>query len=514
MADRPHSINDHALGADYDHDHGSDMVDHDHDHDFPEESDILKPVRFLSAGIDIGSSSTQVAFSRLSMAYTGTDSPGYRRETLFLSPIAPTPFDENGLIDESRLFAILGNAFEAAELTPDDIETGVVILTGEAALRRNADAIADLVSETVGELVCAAAGDHMEARLSAHGSGAVECSRQDGGRRILLVDIGGATTKLAVVENGYIVETAALAAGGRLAVIDKENRIRRLDAAGAAYARRAGFDWEVGGVIDPAVRRAVASTMADTILDAITGRMSETLQQTLLTAPLQQAAVDGVMFAGGVGEYVYDREKRDFSDLGRTLGTTLRERIHTGLLPYPLLPPGECIRATVLGASEHSVRLSGDTIFISSPATLLPRRNLQVFRPLIDLEADTLVASEISTSIEGHVAAFDIDPSRPIAISLRFGGMPAYPRLRALAEGITFGLAAQISRNVPLYILVSGDIARSLGAILKEELQVASEVMVLDGIEASDFDFVDVGRVRLPSFTVPVTIKTLLFGTR
>jgi ethanolamine utilization protein EutA len=59
--------------------------------------------------------------------------------------------------------------------------------------------------------------------------------------------------------------------------------------------------------------------------------------------------------------------------------------------------------------------------------------------------------------------------------------------------------------------MLDGDVAQTLGAILREELGIASEVLVLDGIALRDFDYIDLGRVRLPSFTVPVTIKSLVF---
>ena len=78
--------------------------------------------------------------------------------------------------------------------------------------------------------------------------------------------------------------------------------------------------------------------------------------------------IDGMMFSGGVGEYVYGREDRDFGDMGRRLGHAIRRRIEAGALPWPLLPAGECIRATALGASEYSVQLSGNTSYISTPA--------------------------------------------------------------------------------------------------------------------------------------------------
>ena len=61
-------------------------------------------------------------------------------------------------------------------------------------------------------------------------------------------------------------------------------------------------------------------------------------------------------------------------------------------------------------------------------------------------------------------------------------------------------------------MVLDGDVAQTLGALLKDELGVASEVLVIDGISLWDFDYIDLGRVRMPSFTVPVTIKSLVFS--
>ena len=119
----------------------------------------------------------------------------------------------------------------------------------------------------------------------------------------------------------------------------------------------------------------------------------------------------------------------------------------------------------------------------------------------------------VTSAIERHIAGFDFaNPSQPLALSLSWSGVPAYERVRALAEGISRGFASRIDEGTPVYILVDGDVALSLGNILKEELHLASEVMVIDGIQTGDFDFVDMGRMRLPSHTVPVTIKSLIFG--
>ncbi|MDP2707548.1 MAG: ethanolamine ammonia-lyase reactivating factor EutA, partial [Burkholderiales bacterium] len=111
--------------------------------------------------------------------------------------------------------------------------------------------IADVLAQHGGEFVCASAGHHMEAMLAAYGSGAARVSH-DQGKRILNVDIGGGTTKLAIVEHGQIVSTAAVHIGGRLQVVDEANRIVRLDPAGSYLAGEAGYAWSLGDLADPA----------------------------------------------------------------------------------------------------------------------------------------------------------------------------------------------------------------------------------------------------------------------
>jgi len=247
---RTHRLEDHLHGRDYDHSHDPDeAADHDHDH---YEADgrlednplwIQDHVSLLSVGIDIGSSGTQVIFSRINLRRMGEElSSRYfvvSRETLFQSPVSLTPYRSEESIDDTELAAIIDRAFADAGLHPDDIDAGVVILTGEALRRENAEAIANLLAEQRGEFVCATAGHHMESMLAAFGSGAARVSR-DSGKRILNVDIGGGTTKLALVERGKVIATAALHVGGRLLVIDEGRRIVRLDPAGRHLARRPG----------------------------------------------------------------------------------------------------------------------------------------------------------------------------------------------------------------------------------------------------------------------------------
>jgi ethanolamine utilization protein EutA len=527
MADdqkRSHTLADHLLGQDVVHEHDGD-ADHDHDHfefdaDEPLEENpiwIQDHVTLVTVGIDIGSAGTQVIFSRINLRRYGEDLTSryyvVSRETLFHSPVALTPYSSDERIDDAALGGIIDQAYTAAGVKSEDIDTGVVILTGEALRRENAEAIAALLAEQRGDFGTATAGHHMESMLAAYGSGASKVSYEED-KRILNVDIGGGTTKLGIVDKGNVIATAALHIGGRLQVVDEIGRIVRLEPAGRFHARQAGFYWSRGDVLSPAQLDKVAASMADLLVAALTQRPApHAVEHLYLTDPIAELGrIDGVMFSGGVGEYVYGREDRDFGDMGRRLGRAIRSRIDTGALPWPLLPAGECIRATALGASEYSVQLSGNTSYISKPGELLPRRNLQVLQPSYVCE-EIIEADKLAKAIRAHFAAFDlIEGEGEVALALRWEGAPSYERILAFAEGIRHGLATTIERKKPLYIMLDGDVAQTLGAILREELLVESEILAIDGLVLRDFDYIDLGRIRMPSYTVPVTIKSLLFS--
>src|SRR5712671_7500473 len=497
-------------------------ADHDHDDfvDGPIEENplwIADNVTLTSVGIDIGSAGTQVIFSKVHLRRLSEELTSryyvVGRETLFRSPVALTPYQSEERIDDAKLRAIIDDAYQQASISAKDIDTGVVILTGEALRRDNAQAIAGLLAEQGGDFVTATAGHHMEAMLAGYGSGAARIS-SDQGQRILNIDIGGGTTKLALVENGRVTATAAIHIGGRLQVVDDDGRIVRLDPAGQHHAAQAGFHWHKGDGTEPAALDKVAEYMADALIAVIRMRpLPPPLLALYLTEPIAELTrIDGVMVSGGVGEYVYGRETRDFGDMGRRLGHAVRKRLDAGALPWPLLPAGECIRATALGASEYSVQLSGNTSYISKPGELLPRRNLQVLQPSYVCE-ESIDADELAKAIRAHFTAFDlIEGEGEVALALRWLGAPSYERIAAFAHGIRHGLATTIERRKPLYIMLDGDVAQTLGAILREELLIESEILAIDGLVLRDFDYIDLGRIRMPSFTVPVTIKSLLFS--
>lgn len=521
----PHRLEDHLLGMDAMHSHDEGEADHDHDHDdLDTEYDptstslwLQDNISLLSVGIDIGSAGTQAVFSRIELRRLSEELTSryfvVKRETLYQSPVTLTPYLNEERIDDQAIGGIVDAAYDAAGLHPDEVDTGAVILTGEALRRENAKAIADVLAEVSGEFVCATAGHHMESVLAAYGSGAAKASH-DRATAILNIDIGGGTTKLALVDHGNIAHTAALHIGGRLAVFDAGLRLVRLDPAGKRLAALAGCDWRLGDAVAEADLTRVAAWMADALVAALTGgRVPAGVEGLWLTEPLGSiSGIEGVMFSGGVGEYVYGREERDFGDLGRRFGHEIRTRLESGRFPYALLPAGECIRATALGASEYSVQLSGNTVYVSSPGALLPRKNLQVIRPPVAM-GESIDSAAVTSTIRDHLLRFDVvEGTSEIALALRWRGAPAYPRLAALARGLIDALPRTMEGGKPLFVMLDGDVAQTLGTLLKEEMGVASEVLVLDGIALWDFDYVDLGRVRMPSFTVPVTIKSLVFS--
>ena len=211
-------------------------------------------------------------------------------------------------------------------MSPRDIDTGAIILTGEAIRRDNARAIADLFAAQRGNFVCATAGHNFEAQLAAHGSGAVAYSAEQQ-CRVLNVDIGGGTTKLAVADawpraraprrftsaGGYWQPTAT----GTITV---------LEPGGQLLARQVGFEWQVGSRVTDAEIERLANHMAQAILSLTQDeKPTSEFDQLWLTAPLSGAnEYDAVIFSGGVGEYVYGKESKSFGDLGAPLGRALR----------------------------------------------------------------------------------------------------------------------------------------------------------------------------------------------
>jgi len=473
----------------------------------------LENVELTTVGIDIGSSTSHLMFAgvRLQRKTQALSSQFVvvERKVIWKSPILLTPFLPDGTIDASALGQFVRDAYAAAGLSPDAIDTGAVILTGEAIKRANARALADLFAADAGRFVCASAGHHLECVLAAHGSGAVAMSR-DARDPILNVDIGGGTTKLALVHGGKVLATCAFAVGGRLVAFDAEGRVARLDDSARLAMRHAGVELTVGERPEPRHLEAVVEALSSVAIAFLRGEAPQGLgRELLLTEPLPvEPRPATIMFSGGVAEYIYRREDRDHGDIARRLADRVRQAVDGGAIALELREPAERIRATVIGASQFSVQVSGKTIHLGSAA--LPLRNVPVLEPAIDLSG-AIDAAEVARAVQAALARSPAEDDAPLAVALRWRGEPEYARLRALAEGLAVALVPRSSPAAPVVLVIDGDVGRTLGYLLQEELSLARPVLAIDGLQLREFDFVDIGEVIRPADVVPVVIKSLLF---
>jgi ethanolamine utilization protein EutA len=477
----------------------------------------LENVELTTVGIDIGSSTSHLMFSgvrlqrktqALSSQFVVID-----RKVLWKSPILLTPFLPDGTIDAAALGRFVEESYRAAGIARESIDTGAVILTGEAIKRTNARALAELFAADSGRFVCASAGHHLECVLAAHGSGAVALSRESG-RTILNADIGGGTTKLALASNGRVVATCAFAVGGRLMAFDGDGRVMRVDDSATLAARARGVTLAVGEIPSAAKIESIVDALADCAIALIRGEKPSGLAaELLLTGALPAgSAPDALVFSGGVSEYIYGRENRDYGDIARALARRIAAACDDGRIPLPLEQPRERIRATVIGASQFTVQVSGKTIHISDES-VLPLRNVPVIPLGLEL-GDTIDRAEVARAIAAALERSPYEDGHAVALAVRWSGDPLYARLRTLADGIALGLVApaqagaQVAR---LVLMIDGDVGRTLGHLLEHELSLGRPVISIDGIQLNEFDFVDLGEVIRPTEVVPVVIKSLLF---
>ncbi|MCH7608576.1 MAG: ethanolamine ammonia-lyase reactivating factor EutA, partial [Chloroflexi bacterium] len=413
-------------------------------------------IELTTVGIDIGSSTSHLMFSRIHLQRESrSHSSRYvvvERETLYRSPILLTPYTAENAINTPRLEAFINEAYREAGYATDDIDSGAVILTGEAVKRTNAEAIAGLFADAAGKFVCASAGNNLEAILAANGSGAVSLSR-DPVQTVLNVDMGGGTTKFALVHDGRVVETAALNVGGRLVATDGSGRIVRIEPAAHTVAGRLGIALKLGAPLEERDRDRIAEAMAVCVMELVErAPRTELTKELLLTSDLASTEpVSALVFSGGVSEYVYETETRSFDDLAMPLAAAIRRRLAASGLPAPV-QPAERIRATVIGASQFTVQLSGNTLSISDPG-LLPYRNVPVLLSKLPEERD-VEADEVRGLIAQALERLDITEGEDVvALAFDWEGLPRYAQLRKIADGIVAAVPRTLAGGGPLILV-------------------------------------------------------------
>src|SRR5689334_7471490 len=271
----------------------------------------------LSVGVDIGSSTSHLVFSRIVLERLDSRYVVTERETFFQSDILLTPYTDGENIDADALDAFLEQQYALAQVDPDEIDTGALILTGVAVRRSNARRIGELFARQAGRMVAVSAGDSLEAMMAAYGSGAAARSIRNGAA-VMNVDVGGGTTKIAVCADGKIIDVTALDVGARLLVLDEARQVVRVENAGRRFGNAVGLELKPGAVLAEHDARKLAAIMADCLIAAMRGGAPQAGGAGLLRLdPLHwRGEISDVSFSGGVAEYIYGGEVRSYGDLG------------------------------------------------------------------------------------------------------------------------------------------------------------------------------------------------------
>jgi ethanolamine utilization protein EutA len=475
-------------------------------------------VELTTVGVDVGSATSHLVFSRVLLHRRGTGFSSrfvvVSREVLHRSPILLTPYRDDGLIDDVRLGAFVDRAYLDAGLARSAIDAGAVILTGVALERPNARPIAELFASEGGRFVCASAGHNLEALLAAHGSGAVALSRERG--CVLSVDAGGGTTKLALCRDGSVIATMAITGGARLVTFEESGRVDRVEGSLARLGAALGIAVEPGAVLTGSDRQRLAEGIADRILEAVTGGADPAWVLAGGIPSLPRPAA--VVLSGGVAEFLSGHGAQlhdipagataDYGDLGHELAHALAAALAS--LDADVVLAAERIRATVIGASQFTVQVSGNTIHLSGPI-VLPAHNIPVVA--VDIgQDDAISAAAVRDAVQRRSAQVDLaERDGPVAIALAWNGEPRYEHLRAIADGIAAAHQAAPRRDCPIIVALAADIGASLGGIISDELGVTTGVIAIDGLDLADLDFIDIGEQVMPARVVPVVVKSLIF---
>ncbi len=471
--------------------------------------------QMVSVGIDIGTTTTQIIFSELTLVTVARAGQIPRlditeRRVLHESEIVFTPLLDAETIDAQRLAEFLRQEYQRAGIAPQQIETGAVIITGETARKKNADQILKAIADLAGDFVVTVAGPNVEGMIAGRGSGASSYSRQHF-TTVTNIDIGGGSANSAVFRQGKLAASAAMNYGGRVIEIS-DGMVRAITRAGQWIMDSAGVYFAVGDRPTLADLHRVTDAMTEVTLHLIEGSTSPLAAKLYQTPP---SPVSGrgkpVMFSGGIGYYFYDpiplstvADVSRHGDIGPLLAESLRDC--PALHGYTILRPAETQRATVLGASSQTLILSGSTIWADQ--SILPLKNVPVIRP--DLNEKPLNADTIAAAIGEALRRWDLNlDSDFFAVSHEFSHSLDYPQLVQIAQGlVNFSRSLPASR--PLIAIIKQDYAQALGQTVKG-LVGSRPLLVIDQVGLEEGDYIDIGAPLMDGRVVPLVVKTLIF---
>src|SRR5574337_163318 len=453
----------------------------------------------LLLGLDFGSTTSSALVAQANVGsncITGRMEFG-EPQVVFRSEPVFTPFNGQA-IDEGKIKDLLSEWLQCAGVCAGEIFAGGTLITGLAARRHNAAAIASLVGNKIGETVIAAADDPcLESWLAFMGSCSA-LSRFHSSRPILNLDIGGGTTNPAMGRNGNVEATGCYFVGARHFQFDPGTyTLVGVSEYGEALLRELGVSCGLGELMDDDARAAVLRYYVNALEAMVVDRsffddeIGRRLEQVPFATTVDQSTV--VTFSGGVGELLYCLVAGEelpgttsYGDLGIDLARAIA---NSAILNRDLR---QCVpenrgRATVYGLTLHSTEVSGTTLFLPQPQQL-PLRDLPVVaRVPVSASAAQLdqALSLVRTASQGACIQVQLDEQDEFGLDAvrQLGGR--------LAEAIK---RAALPPHHPMVLLIEPDAGKALGHYATEWGRMETNLIVIDEVELRNAHFVNIGR--------------------
>ena len=474
----------------------------------------INEIEILSVGVDVGSSTSHLAFSNLVLKKDERSVTRRfkirERNIIYEGRIINTPLLDDRTIDVVRLTDFFKEEYQRAGIDPADIQTGAVIVTGESARKQNAKQIAEALSNDAGKFVAATAGPNFESLIAAMGSGAAARSK-DFNKTILSCDIGGGTSNFAISKNGETLSTSCISVGGRVLGVSSKGKIWRLDEPAGKVMQHLGLNYKIGDQISREDIERIVKKFAEILFEVITGPANSALaRQLMLTDDLDfPSRIDEYSFSGGVAELMYGGLD-NYDDIGQILADHINSLIPK--LNSAVVEPPNKIRATVIGAGAYSLSISGSSGFMDDSIEF-PIRNVPVIR--VDVDQSKLSVDHVTSQIKISFKRFDIEEGEEIiALYFKDPVMANYPQLELFAKSIEAALANTIKRKMPIILIFETDIACSVGNVIRRETDLKTNLLSLDELNLKEGDWIDIGEPLVAGQVFPVTVKSLVFHGR
>jgi len=471
----------------------------------------INRIELLSVGIDVGSSTSHLVFSKLILV-RDEKSPTLKfqikeRKVVYEGRIIYTPLLDTNTIDIDKLTAFFKEECERAGIDTTDIQTGAVIVTGETAKKQNAPQIAEALSKDAGKFVAATAGPNFESLLAAMGSGATARSKELN-KTIISCDIGGGTSNLAISKNGEVLSTSCVSIGGRLIAVDPDGKICRLNDPAVKVMRHIGMDYKMGDFIPREDLGKIVGKLAEILIEVMIGPAQSPLAKELMMTDdlIFPGNIDEYIFSGGVAEFIYGG-LGEFNDIGELLAARI-----IALAPQlkaPVVEPVNKIRATVIGAGAYSLSISGSSGFMDERLSF-PMRNIPVLR--VDVEQSQLNFDYIISQINLAFQRFDfVEGQEVVALYFRDPVKVNYADLELFARSVESALVNSIKNKIPVILIFEKDVACSVGNVMRRETSLKNNLLSLDELSLNDGDWIDISEPLVGRQVFPVTVKSLVF---